>query len=235
MRVRLITTAVLLSLLAQPASAGFVVTDWSIGPSVYDFANSQGHELFNGTPQNPFAQTMSAAYSNSVAQVAYQYNWDNVTGHFDTDIHLEAQGGQFFMAYTGDLVRFTTTTDVLLTVDAQYSYALAAGDRRAIWQLSVNTVPPSALGYTVGHSAAPTFGDPPTGTFNINFSRLLPSGAEYRFRSVFELESRSGSPTALSIGDGYARFTLTTVPEPAGLVILAIGGVFVGRRRRVAR
>jgi len=45
------------------------------------------------------------------------------------------------------------------------------------------------------------------------------------------LESLSGSPTVLSIGNGYARFTLTTVPEPAALGPLAFAAIMLRKRR----
>lgn len=212
------------------AAADFVVPDWRLNVSVRDFQTNQGSVYFNQIPQPGFDQTIVNSYSNSVAQVAYAYNYSAVDGQFDTDVHLEAQGGPDFRSGTDNLVRFIPSTDVFLTIDAQWQYQLAGGNRETRMAITAGRWNEAAT-LNFDNTAALVFGAPPTGAWNYQNSILLPAGHEYFFRSIFRLQNWSGSPTALSVGNGYARFTLTTVPEPSGLLLLAVGGVLVAARR----
>jgi len=214
------------------AAADFVVTSWALGSSVRDFSTLLGNQSFNGVPQPAFNQSLNSAYSNSVAQVAYAYNYSAVAGQFDADVHLEAQGGPDFRSGTDNQVRFIPSTDVLLTVEAQWQFQLAGGDRVSDFFITAGKWGFAASFMNHLFSSSTIFGGPSSATWTVHDSVLLPAGHEYFFRSIFRLQNWSGSPTALSVGNGYARFTLTTVPEPSGLLLVAVGGVLVAGRRR---
>lgn len=220
---------------ASSASYGFTITSWRLASGVFDFSIPQGDSNFNEVPHPSFNQSLDSAYANSLAQAAYQYNYDNATGQFDTNVHLESQGGSHFGSTVNSLVRFTTSTDVLLHAEGEWTYALPGGFRTSEFNIRVGKIPhDNSFFFIDGGFASPGLGDPPSGTHDAELNVLLPAGGTYFFRSIFSFDASSGSPTALSIGSGFANVTLTSVPSPATLGPLAVATLLIRRpvRRR---
>jgi len=116
-------------------------------------------------------------------------------------------------------------------VDAQWQFQMAGGDRISRMAIKAGQVAdvPAILDHD--YSSSTVFGGPHTATWTVQDSVLLPAGQEYFLRSIFQFRNFSGSPTAMSVGNGYANFTLTTVPEPAALGQLAFAALLLRKRR----
>lgn len=213
------------------ANADFAVTAWTLTSGVRDLNAGPGHSdlAVNTTVQSPFTGNLDAAYANSISQAGYQYNWDLTTGQFNNAAHIEAQGGPDFLASIDNLVRITPTTDVLLTVDAQWTFQLGGGDRSSFLTILAGQLG-SPLLMNWNYQSSPIFGGPTSATWTVHDSVLLPAGGNYRFRCIFRFDSFSGSPAVLSTGTGFANFTLTTVPEPAAILPFAITALQIRRR-----
>ena len=221
---------------ASDANADFAVSAWTLTSSVRDLNAGPGHSdiAVNTTVQSPYNGNLNAAYENSVAQAGYQFSWSSVTGQFNNTAHIEAQGGPDFLAGVDNLVRITPSTDVLLTVDAQWDFDLGGGDRSSFFFVQVGqTGSPLLMNWNYGSS--PIFGGPSSAVWTIHDSVILPAGGNYFFRCIFSFDSFSGSPTVLSTGTGFANFTLTSVPEPAAIGPLSIAAVALLRRPRRTR
>jgi len=222
-------SALLMHFAATALPADFTVTSWRLLAGLSD-NQSPGATSLNTSVVNPFFGSLNAAHSNSIAQAAYQYNWDLLTGYFNNTAHVEAQGGPFFLAGVDNLVRVTTTTDVLLSIDAEWDFHLGGGDRSSYFFVQVGkSGSPLLMNYNYGSS--PIFGGPASATWTVHDSVVLPAGSEYFFRCIFRFDSFTGSPTVLSTGTGFANFTLTTVPEPAALGPLAFAALLLRKRR----
>lgn len=126
----------------------------------------------------------------------------------------------------------SSTSDLLLNIDAFYSYALGPGDRVAELRLNVFRVGPNQLLYYSYHEAQPILGHPPTGSFTVQHEMILPAGITYNISYQMQLWSFGGSPDVLSYGNGHANFYLQAVPDPATGALLAPAALFVFRRRR---
>lgn len=215
------------------ARADFAVSAWTLSSSVRDFTGGPGHNdlQVSTTVQNPFNQSLNAAYSSSLAQAAHNFNWSMAAGQFNTAVHLEAQGGPNFASTSDNLFRITTTSDVLLHAVGQWTYHIGGGFRQMEYTMLVGTVPNSNFFFADGLFATPALGDPATGTYNGGLDVLLPAGGTYFFRSIFSFTASSGSPKDLSIGTGFTNFSLTSVPCPAALGPLAFAALLFRKRR----
>ena len=217
--------------LSTAALADFTVNSWRLVAGIID-EQSGGPTEQNTSVANPFSGSLNASHSNSLAQAAYQFNWDLATGQFNNTAHVEAQGGPSFLAGVDNLVRITPTTDVLLSVDAEWDFHLGGGDRSSFLFVQVGqNGSPLLMNWNYGSS--PIFGGPSSAVWTIHDSVILPAGGSYFFRSIFRFDSFSGSPTVLSTGTGFANFSLTTVPSPATLAPMALATLLIRKRRRI--
>lgn len=221
--------ALLMHFAATTALADFTVTSWRLAAGISD-NNPPATTHLNTSVVNSFFSSLNAARDNSIAQAAYQYNWNPATGQFNNTAHVEAQGGPSFLAVVDNLVRITTTTDVLLSVDAEWDFHLGGGDRSSFLFVQVGQ-PGSPLLMNWNYGSSPIFGGPSAAVWTIHDSVLLPAGGSYFFRCIFRFDSFTGSPTVLSTGTGFANFSLTTVPCPAALGPLAFAGILIRKRR----
>jgi len=184
---------------------------------------------------NPMSETRTVVLHNSVAVAEYQFNWNLLGGQFHIDANLASEGGTGgpFCA-TDNRVNFQITQDTLLSIDSEWTYQFNGGIRRSSIIFWVGNSATGTSSWSIGDLADTLADDPSTDTFHVGGSLLLTPGS-YFVRSLMDLRAVGGSANSVSTAHGFADITLTTVPEPAGLVMVAIGGVFVGRRRRVAR
>ncbi len=187
---------------------------------------------------NPLLGNYLAGIGNSTADSTIDANWD-VAGFFDfflTGEYVDQGSSTDLSGYSrsSGSIWFIPAVDSTLTIAAEFNYDLGNGDRRAELRTSVGggPAPPSIL-LSRSRLAIPIGGSPSEGTFTINDSVPLLAGETYVFGYGLELSSHGGSPTSLSMGDGFFHATITPVPEPTtALLLLIVAASVVARRRR---
>jgi len=183
--------------------------------------------------QNPMTETRSVVLHNSLAQAAYQFNWSLATGHFRIDADLTSEGGDGGpFCGTDNRINFHVTQDTLLSLDSEWTYQFNGGIRSSVIRFHVGDSATSIPFWSRGDVGDTVAGDPPTDTFHITDSILLTPG-NYFVRSLMDLRAVGGSPNSVSTAHGFANITLTTVPEPSALALIAFGAIMIcGRRPR---
>ena len=216
------------------AMAGFIFDFWSLA-SGCSAANQNGF-VFHSTVTNPFVYSHSIPVHNSMAQAAYQFGWDNVTGTFRVDGSVAGEGGSGIPVCAVDgKVQFHTTSEVLLSAKGEWTYHFSGGLRTARILLTVNNHVTQEQVFVIGDTGenGPPVNDPNDDTLAVSGGILLPAGGTYRMRWIMDIDAISGSPTSISTANGYALFSLNSVPEPSGLLALAAGAAALFRRRRL--
>lgn len=217
------------ALAPDAAALGDLIVDG--GTLVVGCTNPFGNDAeFINQLQNPMSETRSASMHNSAATAAFNFNWSLATGHFRIDANMASEGGNNgpFCA-TDNRVNFSVTQDMLLSIDSEWTYQFNGGIRRTVIRFWVVDTTTDLTVFTRGDVGDTVAGDPWADTFHVNGSILLTPG-NYFVRSLMDLSAVGGSANSVSTAHGFADITLTTVPEPAGVLMLALGGVFVGRR-----
>lgn len=221
----------------RASAAAVDVLDWDLGTGIrLDDVGNQ--TILRTTVQNPFVDTVNVLVSNSTAQSIYDVCWD-AAGNFDFLIETEQSEQGNSLGYTTSIgsIQFIMPADSLLTLDAEFNYALGNGDREAYLRGAVYQ---TGVGFVelIEDFAIPIVGDSPTGTFAEQAVVPLDGGVEYELGYWFELDSYGGSPTSLSHGDGHMSFHIEPVPEPATglLLVFAVAmPVFIRRSRHDER
>jgi len=213
-----------------PAARGdFHVDSWVLSSVC---ANSGGIESeFYTQLQNPYnPPPLVATRHNSIATASFAFNWSLATGSFHIDSSLTSEGGIGLpFCATDNRINFHISQPSLLSFDSEWTYHFTGGDRSStirFWVHNLDTATDVLIRGDTGDTVA---GDPPTDTLYVADSILLTPG-NYYVRSLMRLGAAGGSANSVSTAHGFADITLTTVPEPAGVLMLALGGVFVGRR-----
>ncbi len=213
------------------------IPQWDLGAGVHDTLNDESDSLFSVTVMNPFQTVFEAQLGISAATGAFDYVWQPGagTGSFRLDAGLQAQGNsQRFSASAGGAVWVQTGADLLLGIDASFSYFMPPGDREVELEFGVLALNPSSVIYANEQRALGIIGDPPAHTFTIDDTLLLNGGRTYFLRYAMRLVNHGGSPDLLSTGNGHINWTLQPVPEPASAWFAAVGLALALRKRRRA-
>ncbi len=219
------------------ASAAEILTipQWEVGAGVFDSLTDESDSQISVVVVNPLQIVFDAQLGASTATASLDYAWqpDAGAGTFRLDGVLEAQGSaQRFSSAAGGAVWVQGSVDLILGIDASFSYFMPPGDREAHLNFVVLTVNPSSVVYANEQRALRMIGDPPTGTFMIDDQILLSAGSIFRLRHDMSLINFGGSPDLLSTGNGYINFTLEPVPEPSSACLAACGLALLLRKRR---
>jgi len=192
----------------------------------------------NTTVENPLSDFQLASLQSSTATSSYAASWDSA-GFLDFLVEGEHAGqgtpGTIGFARSTGSIELIPAVDSTLVIDASYQFDLGSGDREAelTTRLAGGPAPGSVIHFLFQH-ALPIAGDPPTGTFTVNESFPLAAGATYFLNYTMALRSFGGSPSSLSLGDGYVHFSIAPVCEPTTcLLLLAAAPVLLRRRRRI--
>jgi len=226
---------ILLSFAGTGTAAEINVTAWEVGASVEVATVRMSQTSF--FPSNNFADTFFASVSSSTAFSSVSASWD-AAGFFDFLVEGEhaAQGtpGAIGFARSMGSIELIPAVDSTLVIDASYQFDLGSGDREAelTTRLAGGPAPGSVIHFLFQH-ALPIAGDAPNGTFTVTESFPLAAGETYFLNYTMALKSFGGSPSSLSLGDGFVHFSITPVCEPTTcLLLLAAAPVLLRRPRR---
>jgi len=232
------TTAVLIAFLsaAAHASAGWIdVVSWELDAEItMSQIGSDGEVSF--TPTNPFQETQNAMVGISTAQSIYDVSWD-AAGFLDFLVEGEHAGqgtpGTIGFARSTGSIELLPAVDSTLVIDASYQFDLGSGDREAELRVNAGQDGVGSIFFS-RQLAIPIAGDPPQGTFTVQQTLPLSGGTLYGIGYSMSLWSFGGSPSSLSLGDGYVHFSIAPVCEPTTcLLLLAAAPVLLRRRRRI--
>lgn len=212
--------------------AGVDVLEWILRTDVEIGATYD--ERVDTTLANPLQHTYLASVQDSIARSVIDTAWDEA-GHFHFLVEGEhaQQGGDDNYCWSAGNFELIPDVDSVLTIDAEYNYALGAGDRRTEFVVGVYRSDTGAPVYSEMQRASLVAGDPQQGTHSADAVVPLDAGVGYIIGYDLELRSFSGSASDLSHGSGYANFSIAPVPEPACVLLLTFPmSLLVVRRRR---
>lgn len=238
----------LMATIASTITAGlasgsvFSVDQWSVGAAVAgEFPYSDGDS--SNIVSNPFVESFQAIDRASSATASFNFSWNDSSGDFllDGSLRCVAQNLPPFPGATGDEscganggIYFTTTADLLMTVDAAFDYNLAGPNLFALIDFNVypeSTNKPKDPIFVSGVHDDTYTHYPAAGTLRITGQAIVPAGQTYifGFRQYLSADRNTG---AIATGDGYLHFTLQTIPEPATSALLILGTLLLSRSQR---
>jgi hypothetical protein len=237
MYLRKVIFLVALSWLAPASQAygnAFTISDWDIGVSVYS-SGVGSDSAFSLVVENPFQETHTAVVGNSFATATYDFAWAGRFGAFLIQSAHEAEGveSELVVAFSSGGFYITPAEDLLLNVDAAYSYEFSSS-ASMVAKLTISVrYADQSVGIFGQTEQAVTFpGEPLAGTLAIQADVILP--ANEALVIGYRMKASNGSLTATTVtGDGHVSFTIT--PEPTTASLLALAGVMLLQRRRRCR
>ena len=240
-RTGVVVVGVFLCALSERAlSSEFSVDSWSL--NAYVRGNSDQFGSYFQTVMNPFvADSGQLTDRASTSSVSFDFWWNDQYGSFliEGSQHCVAQNlppfpgaiGREDCADAGG-IHFTANADLLLSVDAAYPYHLDGPELFAqllfeVTQVSNDPVDPL---FSAVRRDDTFINYPASGTFVIQGQAIIPAGQTYILSYDRGISAWADSG-AIADGSGYIHFTLQSVPEPAVLGLLALGGAMIRRRR----
>lgn len=223
----------LIELIASTTHASIVIDSWNLVTGVAYTNGGDAH--ISTVVQNPFAGVYAASGPGpTTAQSTYNISWTTDNADFLIQGSHQAVGADPALLQVGSEggIYFTTTTDVLLTVDAAYDYNLAGPNlfTRMIFQVYPESNDPVDPIFTAGPHDDTYTGYPASGTLRINGQAIVPAGQTYLL-SYSQYMAAHGNTGAVGTGNGYVHFTFAPVPEPAAIVPLALTAILARRPR----
>jgi len=220
---------------AVAGSPIFNVQQWQLGTGVTGTPPNVGVEL-NQTVTNPLILTQhwDGTDGFSSSETSYRFGWDSSFGDFLVQVTHRAADVDPNTLRSGSsgLIYFTSNTDVLFTIDGNYSYSLPINPMLTIFNLSVSDAQPphdSPIGF--GNYYGTEDGAPASGSFPISGQAVLPAGHTWLIDYLMEVETLGGLSGQIASGDGYLHFTLQSVPAPAAFLPLALAALLLRKRR----
>lgn len=219
---------------AEANASLIAVSYWSLDTTVIR-STPQGVQTdgaFFDQVQNPFVGSHFATIGLSTASSAYDFAWNDAGGSFRINVahRAEDNSGSLIQSSSSGSIGFSTTRDLLLTVDAPYSYDMPAYGMDANMSIGVSDRPPTQH-YFIGSAYQDTFLQSPlSGTLLVQGQSILPGGQTYNLSYLIRLNTR-GTSGLFANGSGYFHFTLQEVPEPSTLALLLPAALTLRRRR----
>ncbi len=229
---------------AERASASFIIDDWVIGVRVHDFSTGMVQTAAFLDVMNPFqdahAVSLGVPPAVSAASAAYDFAWSEFkgTGSFHAEGSQQAVGvasSTLFSRSSGTIL-VTTTSDLLVGIDATYSYDLPPDSMLTILNVDIIRQDPAGAIYSESRVDDTFLGSPASGIFTINDQVLLPGGNTYSLNYRMLIQSFAGATGVIGTGSGTVDFQL--IPEPSTLWLAVPGGLLLllrGRRQRRPR
>jgi len=220
-----------LFLLHAPARGSLIVTQWSLETGVIGSSGQDG--IGSYSVQNPFADVQTASWGPSTARTAFDLSWGSDSGDFLIEASHRAfdidSGVLRSLSYGG--IYITGSTDLLITIDGNYSYSLPVYPMYTVFTAGVSDIqPPHDSPWGEGYSYDTVNGAPASGTFSMSGQAVLPAGHTWSISYSMYVETYYGATGQIAAGDGYVHFTLSEVPEPAAFLLVALGAPLIWRR-----
>jgi hypothetical protein len=202
----------------------FSFDDWALGCDVFDNSSS-GHDSasFHSVP-NPFVDWHLASFSNSSAYASYNFAWDDQFGTFSIESSQQAQGGSSagFLTRSSSRILLTPSVDLLFSVEGAFDYDLPADFMMAVFSFDIWDPVEGVDLFSDGQMGETFPGQPSSGTLLLEGSgAVIPAGHTYELSYMMMLYTFGGTQGYMATGEGGLTFTLTALPEPATLVLLA--------------
>ncbi|MFH1417717.1 MAG: PEP-CTERM sorting domain-containing protein [Planctomycetota bacterium] len=218
------------------ANADFIVSSWDLLTYVYQGASGEDDYVTSTVVQNPYHTTHFASIGDTTSQTNYDISWLLDFGGFDIQAAHMAEGaeGGVTSALSSGHIWITPTEDLLLSLDAAYSYEFSSS-AAMLAGLTIGVSYADQPGGIFGQmEQAVTFpGEPLSGTLAIQADIILPANETWVLGYSTKVHTFSGSAGSTVTGDGHVSFTIT--PEPTTASLLALGGLMLIRRRRRGR
>jgi len=214
-------------------ASAFTIDDWLLNTGL---GLPQGPEYcFFNTVQNPFQDSHGVVVANSTANTAYDFSWMINSAGFNIESSHEVEGlesGSVFAASSGN-IWITPTEDLVLSMDAAYSYQFSAIAQIATLSVAVCYAGQPGCIFVETERAVGFPGEPSAGTLEIHDEILLPANETWVLSYSQSVHTATSNAGLIVTGSGYV--TLTITPEPGVAAIAGLGALVVAWRRSGGR
>jgi hypothetical protein len=234
MRRSLIVLATCLTLAcigAQVRADSFTVQQWSLSAFVINYSTGQASQDFT-VVQNPFHSSHIASLGVSASAASYDFDWAEQFGHFLIDSSQQAEGvpAWYLYAASSGSIYITPSEDLLLTIDASWTFDLPAWQMESAFGVSVVGANNHVQLFSQDVWSDPEWPGGLSDTVSINGEVILPAGETWMLGYGMHLRTEEGTQGLAATGSGYVDFEITPEPNTATLAALVL--VAVSHRRR---
>jgi hypothetical protein len=228
-----ITGSTALSISAT-VDAGIVIDSWYLETGVLWTGGT--NSIASTTVQNPFQSVQDATGPGpTTGHTEYSFGCSASAGDFliEGSHHVPGIDPQISLAESGGGIYLTPDADLLLAVDAAYTYNLAGPNMfvQLIFEVDPYSSEPADPVFSAVRRDDTVISFPASGTLSIHGQASVPAGQTYII-SYSHLLRADGITGATADGSGYIHWTLTEVPAPATLGPLAFAALVLRRPRR---
>ncbi|MCB9851563.1 MAG: hypothetical protein H6819_00595 [Phycisphaerales bacterium] len=209
---------------------------WNLSTTVDDGFLDDRDNITSVTVQNPFQQTHNVMLGDSSAMTTYNFMWQAQSASFLIDaIHSLKDiptTSSLSISRSVGTARMHTESDLLVTVDAQYTYHSLGSEYYARLGLIVADTDAKTQFINESHQAGPAFLGASVGVFSIQESTTIPAGTNFGFSYSMLLTTFGGGSSAVGHAAGHVNITMQVIPEPAAFLLLIPALPFMRRRAR---
>jgi hypothetical protein len=182
---------------------------------------------------NPFVDSHGVALGSSTCSASYNFTWNGQLGTFSILSSQHAEGGTPYGSHTASsgFIWLTPSVDLLFDLEGAFDYNLPADFMMATLAFSIADHVDNEEIFGGGDSAETFPGQPSSGTLLLEGSVVIPAGHTSELYYVMMLDTFSGTQGYMATGEGGLTFSLTAVPEPAALLLLAPALLAASSRR----
>jgi len=223
---------------ATRSTADLLPFHWSLLSTVQQ-SDANGNTVQSAeridTVQNPLVVSQSAILPPSFSTTGYNINIAQTMADYwiAVDQSCRNQMNAAPICLSNGRIELTAMTDIQVNVDMAYQYYMPSDLMDVDIYFDGTRLNPTTFLFSIGRSDDTDLSGPHGGNFSINHSFIIPAGQSYRLSYGFELRYSVGALNNVTgTGNGSLHMTMTALPEPATLALLAGAAIPLIRRRR---
>jgi len=218
-----------------PAQASLIPIDWDLSTTVRTTQDIQF--AFFETPSGSFFDSHVATLDGSVSSATYAISILASIADYQIQVHHSCvnQNNNYPRCSSQGRIILTPSVDTLLTSDMTYAYFMPTDPMDVQMTLTAIAANPTTPLLGQGRQDHTDLTGPHAGSFEIHANTILPANRMVAIQYQVFISFSNGSANGLTgTGDGTIHFTMTELPEPGSLALLAFAALPLLRRRRPA-